>query len=170
MRPPMSWNPTATFGTSEPRPLARPAIASWRMHVVLHEREDVVHALVLVVMGIDVDDQHVVELALLRLLAGMGEQAGGVELLDGTRRPRSAMRSMAVSPCWSGRRWRVGCAANIRLLRSASVHLDPHPDGYEQRRPTAMATAKVRSHERVAAIVQRRPRSAPQDAGGRAGC
>ena len=52
-------------------------------HVVLHEGEDVVHALVLVVMGIDVDDQDVVELALLRLLTGMGEQAGGVELLDG---------------------------------------------------------------------------------------
>jgi hypothetical protein len=31
---------------------------------------------------IDVDDKHVVELALLRLLARVGEQPGGVELLD----------------------------------------------------------------------------------------
>jgi hypothetical protein len=31
---------------------------------------------------IDVDDKHVVELALLRLLARVGEQPGGVELFD----------------------------------------------------------------------------------------
>src|SRR5262249_40714336 len=50
--------------------------------VVLHERQEFVDRLVLVVMGVDVDDQHVVELALLRLLSGMGEQAAGVELFD----------------------------------------------------------------------------------------
>ena len=38
--------------------------------------------LVLVVMRVDVDDQHVVELALHRLLAGVGQQPGGVQLLD----------------------------------------------------------------------------------------
>jgi hypothetical protein len=31
---------------------------------------------------IDVDDEHVIELALLRLLAGVGEQPGGIELFD----------------------------------------------------------------------------------------
>ena len=34
-------------------------------------------------MGIDIDDQHVVELALMRLLAGMGEQPRRVQFLDG---------------------------------------------------------------------------------------
>ncbi len=64
----------AALGAAGDRELAQ--------HVVLHEGQDVVHALVLVVMGVDVDDQDVVELALLRLLTGVGEQAGGVELLD----------------------------------------------------------------------------------------
>ncbi len=39
--------------------------------------------LVLVVMRVDVDDQHVVELALHRLLPCMGEQSCGVEFVDG---------------------------------------------------------------------------------------
>jgi hypothetical protein len=34
------------------------------------------------VMRVDVDDQNVVELALVRLLAGVGEKPGGVELID----------------------------------------------------------------------------------------
>ncbi len=45
--------------------------------------QDLAEVLVLVVMGVDVDDQHVVELALHRLLAGMRQQAAGVQLLDG---------------------------------------------------------------------------------------
>ena len=51
--------------------------------VVLQEGQDVVHALVLVVMGVDVDDQDVVELALLRLLLGVRQKPRGVELFDG---------------------------------------------------------------------------------------
>ena len=51
-------------------------------HVVLHERENFGHVLVLVVVGVHVDDQHVVELALHRLLARVRQEAGGVELLD----------------------------------------------------------------------------------------
>ena len=39
--------------------------------------------LVLVVMRVDVDDQHVVELALHRLLAGVRQQPAGVQLFDG---------------------------------------------------------------------------------------
>jgi hypothetical protein len=31
---------------------------------------------------IDVDDEHVIELALLRLLAGVSEKPGGIELFD----------------------------------------------------------------------------------------
>ena len=46
--------------------------------VVLHERQDFVEVLVLVVVRIDVDDQHIVELALDSLLAGMRQQAAGV--------------------------------------------------------------------------------------------
>ena len=38
--------------------------------------------LVLVVVRVDVDDQHVVELALHRLLAGVSQQPAGVQLLD----------------------------------------------------------------------------------------
>ena len=43
---------------------------------------NLVVVLVLVMMRIDVDDQHVVELALLRLLARVRQQPGGVELFD----------------------------------------------------------------------------------------
>src|SRR5262249_23569817 len=38
--------------------------------------------LVLVMVRIDVDDEHVIELALLRLLAGVSEKPGGIELFD----------------------------------------------------------------------------------------
>jgi hypothetical protein len=51
-------------------------------HVVLDIRQEFVEALVLVVVGIDVGDQKVVETALMGLLAGMGEKPAGVELLD----------------------------------------------------------------------------------------
>ena len=52
-------------------------------HLVLDERQEFVVALVLVVVRIDVGDQDVVEVALVRLLAGMRQQAAGVELFDG---------------------------------------------------------------------------------------
>ena len=52
-------------------------------HVVFHERQKFVVVFVLVVMRIDVDDQDVVEVALVRLLAGMRQQPRRVELLDG---------------------------------------------------------------------------------------
>src|SRR5262249_1311186 len=51
--------------------------------IVRHEREKFVEALVLVVVAVHVDDQNVVKIALLRLLARMGEQLGRVELFDG---------------------------------------------------------------------------------------
>ncbi len=51
-------------------------------HVVLDEGQELVEALVLVMMGIDVGDQHVVEIALMRLLAGVGQEPAGIELLD----------------------------------------------------------------------------------------
>ena len=38
--------------------------------------------LVLVVVRVDVDDEDVVELALDRLFAGVGEKPGGVQLVD----------------------------------------------------------------------------------------
>src|SRR5262249_43309028 len=49
-------------------------------HLVLHERQDVAQVLVLVVMRVHVDDQHVVEVAAVRLLARIGQQPRGVEL------------------------------------------------------------------------------------------
>ena len=39
--------------------------------------------LALVVVSVDVDDQHVLELALLGLLGGVRQQLGGIQLLDG---------------------------------------------------------------------------------------
>src|SRR5207248_5547968 len=51
--------------------------------IVLHEGEKLVQAFVLVMVRIDVDDEHVVKFALLRLLAGMRKQPPGVELFDG---------------------------------------------------------------------------------------
>ena len=53
--------------------------------VILHEGQDLAEGLVLVVVRIDVDDEDVVEVALLRLLRGMGEQAGRVQLVDWIR-------------------------------------------------------------------------------------
>ena len=52
-------------------------------HLVFHERQDLAEVLVLVVVRIDVDDHHVVELALHRLLAGVRQQPAGVQLFDG---------------------------------------------------------------------------------------
>ena len=63
--------------------------------VVLHEGQNSSIVLVLVVMGIDIDDQHVVEIALMRLLARMRKSRVVLSSSTVTRRPRSAMRSMA---------------------------------------------------------------------------
>ncbi len=63
-------------------PLLGAAMRELPEHVVLHERQELAEVLVLVVMRVDVDDQHVVELALHRLLAGVRQQAAGVQLLD----------------------------------------------------------------------------------------
>jgi hypothetical protein len=52
-------------------------------NVVLHERKKLVDALVLVMVRIDIDDQDIIELALLRLFPGMSEQAAGIQLFDG---------------------------------------------------------------------------------------
>ena len=51
-------------------------------HVVFHERENFAEILVLVVVSVDVDDDHVVEVALHGLLAGMAQELGCVEFLD----------------------------------------------------------------------------------------
>ena len=52
-------------------------------HVIFHERQEFVVVLVLVMMRVDVDDQDVVEAALMRLLARMRKEPRGVELFDG---------------------------------------------------------------------------------------
>ena len=52
-------------------------------HVVFHERQEFVVVLVLVVVSVDIDDQNLVEFALVRLLAGVCQEPGSVELLDG---------------------------------------------------------------------------------------
>ena len=57
----------------------RPDVAE---HLVLHIGQDFREMLVLVMMRVHVDDQHVVEVASMRLLAGIGEKAAGVQLLD----------------------------------------------------------------------------------------
>ncbi len=52
-------------------------------HVVFHVGQEFVVVLVLVMVRVDVDDQNVVELALMRLLAGVGQEPRGVQLFDG---------------------------------------------------------------------------------------
>src|SRR6516165_9307963 len=51
-------------------------------NIVLHVWQDIAVVLVLVVVSVHVDDDKVVEVALDRLLAGMGEKPGGVQLVD----------------------------------------------------------------------------------------
>src|SRR5262245_16057255 len=51
-------------------------------HLVLHEGQDVGEMLVLVVVGVDVDDQEIVEIAPGGLLACIGKEPRGVQLLD----------------------------------------------------------------------------------------
>src|SRR5438132_3483114 len=58
-------------------------------HLVLDQRQKLVEALVLVMVAVDVDDQDVVEAALDRLLAGVGEEPAGVELFE--RHPPTAI-------------------------------------------------------------------------------
>ena len=58
-------------------------------HVVFHIRKELSEVLVLVMVRIDVDDQHIVELALVCLLSCVSEQPAGVELFK--RNPASAV-------------------------------------------------------------------------------
>src|SRR5437763_12981001 len=51
-------------------------------HLVLDQRQEFVEALVFVMMAVNVYDQNIVEVALDRLLSGMGEQAAGIELFE----------------------------------------------------------------------------------------
>src|SRR5262249_31220753 len=51
-------------------------------HLILDQRQEVVEALVLVVVPVHVDNQEVVEMALHRLLAGVREQPAGIELFE----------------------------------------------------------------------------------------
>ncbi len=62
--------------------LLRLDMAELTEHVVFHIGQEFVVILVFVMMSVDVDDHHVVEVALMRLLARMRQQAAGVELLD----------------------------------------------------------------------------------------
>jgi len=62
--------------------LGAPRHGDLAQNVVLHERENVGEILVLVVVGVDVDDQDVVELAAVGFLARVGEQAGSVQFVD----------------------------------------------------------------------------------------
>ena len=67
-------------------------------HVIFHERQELVVVLVFVMVRIDVDDQDVVELALMRLLARVREQPGGVELFDGYAAPAVGYQVHVVAP------------------------------------------------------------------------
>src|SRR5712671_4437144 len=58
-------------------------------HLILDQRQEVVVALVLVVVSVHIDNQEVVETALHRLLARMGEQSAGIELFE--RDPAAAI-------------------------------------------------------------------------------
>ena len=54
--------------------------------------------LVLVVVGVDVDDHHVVEVALDRLLVGVAQKLGGVQLIDGDASAAISNQFHGVSP------------------------------------------------------------------------
>ena len=56
--------------------------AQLAQHVVFHEWQEFVVALVLVMVSVDVDDDHVVEIALMSLLARMRQQPAGIEFFD----------------------------------------------------------------------------------------
>ncbi len=58
-------------------------------HLVFDEGEKFVVALVLIVVAVDIDDQHAVQIALIGLAPRVGEQPGGVKLLD--RNPSTAV-------------------------------------------------------------------------------
>src|SRR5215813_2937613 len=58
-------------------------------HFVLDQRQEFVEALILVMVAVDIDDQDVVEVALHRLLAGMGKEPAGIELFE--RYPAAAI-------------------------------------------------------------------------------
>ena len=65
------------------RPLARPGEHELAQHLVLDEGQKFVEALVLVMVRIDVGDQKVVEIALVRLAAGVGQEPAGIKFFDG---------------------------------------------------------------------------------------
>ena len=65
-----------------PRFFFQPGHGELPEHVVFHVGQEFRVILVLVMVGVNVDDHHVVEVALVRLLAGVSEQPRGVQLLD----------------------------------------------------------------------------------------
>src|SRR5690348_13339543 len=88
-------------------------------HIILHVGENLAVVLALVVMRIDINNQNVVEVALVRLLPGMREQPRGVELLD--RDPPAAFNDeihrLAPNAYWRTRR-----------RRSSAGPALPHPE------------------------------------------
>src|SRR5262249_43006313 len=58
-------------------------------HLVLDQRQELVEALVFVMVPIDIDDQDVIEVALHRLLVGLGKEPTGIELFE--RDPAAAI-------------------------------------------------------------------------------
>src|SRR5262249_28387160 len=78
-------------------------------NIVLHVRQDVAVVLVLVMVGVHVDDDKIVELALDPLLAGMGENAGGVKLIDRYASAAFSEEVQGSSPDVSKTRLRIPC-------------------------------------------------------------
>src|SRR5260221_678854 len=102
-------------------------------NIVLHVRQDVAVVLVLVMVGVHVDDDNVVELALDRLLAGMGEKPGGVQLVD--RYASAAPFAILLAGFASARAgilFAAGCAARRVVLAALGedINLIPFLDDF----------------------------------------
>src|SRR5262249_18497832 len=94
-----------------PQRIARDASAHGPLaeNIVLHVRQDVAVMLVLVMVGVHVDDDKVVELSLDRLLAGMGEKPRGVQLVERYRWAAFSGEVIGSSPDVSKIRLRIPC-------------------------------------------------------------
>ena len=140
-----------------PLPRAAPHMTSCAQHVVLHERQELVVMLVLVMVRVDIDDQNVVEPALVRLLGGMREQPRGVELLDGNASAAigdqlhdiSAGCKPLVAAKAGTRNWIPACAGMSGLISSFPSPRPALPHAKFERGEIGGAQKAARGHHHV---------------------
>src|SRR5579864_2588879 len=95
--------------------LVQPRHGELPEHVVFYVGQEFAVILILVMVGVDIDDDHVVEVALVRLLAGVRQQPRSVQFLDRYAATAVSDEIHCVSP---GVLYLIYSLASLRAKRS----------------------------------------------------